>query len=482
MKVKNVLCAINDELLEEFLTKEVSNIKVIANIQYQEALFGYLEKNPDADIDVILLKENLPGASLPLQVVSELRGNYPNIRVVYFITTSDTNKLNTIKTALHFNCVYDIIYDFNDYDAETVYEAIFKPKTFEDIKKENQANSFEEKLESIQKFNELSENNFDLDKKESPIVINKGLNYNNNVKYEYPPSKVISFWSPKAGAGAKTLALNTAYMIAKYTDIDICIADFSKIPNLHLLLNADIINEKNIEYAYVQQANGKLNPYTIENYIINGKSLNCGYANLYVMPGAVHKINFFERLVGKDSPEEIAKIFSGIINNLREKYTIVILVLSSDITHIPTAVALKQCNQINIVLENDVCSIYNLNRYWDKDSGLFNRYKISRDKCKFILNKNYVQDNFYLTKFAKLTGRDIDVFIPLIPDEIFNSVKRANPTSLIHTNKKTRDAFADIVNTITLMEFTDEDDGPNTDNNSGNKKGFLQKFLKKSKK
>ena len=63
--------------------------------------------------------------------------------------------------------------------------------------------------------------------------------------------------------------------------------------------------------------------------------------------------------------------------------------------------------------------------------------------------------------------------VPLVPDELFNSIKMSNPSILTNTSEKAMYGILSVVNTITPMSYSGGSD------DSTNKKGIFNIFGKK---
>lgn len=468
MDFLRVLSATCDNALEEVMEFELSNIKV-QSVRYQEQLEEVLEKDPN--FNLLIMKQNFPGAYHPVQMVKNIRESYPHIRIIFIITTSDESEADKLKTYLYSKQVYDLIYD-HDFTRDHLLSALFNPKTSSDTLDDSKKMSFDDEFNNINAMEKIATYGLEENARNNTEPVN--INYNNNIKYNYPPSKVISFWSPKSGTGVDTLAINTAVMLAKNTDIDVCLVDLSETPNMHLHFNL-IDNRRNIESIYSEQVAGKLSVYTVDNYIVNGSETQLNLPNLHILPGAINRINFYKKIEREDGTNTVGSCFEEIIDILREKYTVVILILSSSIYHLPTVASLRRCSQINMILENDVSCFYNANRFLDTQYGIFHSYKIDRNKCKYIINKFYVKDRFYIEKFMGIVGSDISACVGLIPEEIFSAVKNANPLTLTERFEYAKMDILGVINTITYMEIMPQQAMPET------KKGFLNNIFNKNK-
>lgn len=443
------ISATRDDILEEVIDTELTNVKLEVT-RFQEQLEELLIQ--DSKFNVLLFKEDFPLNCHPLSFIKHIKETYPNIRVIFIMTSTKQDDVDKYTTYLHSKQVYDIIKD-NDFGRDQLISALFEPKSASDILQASKGISFETEFKNINTMEQMAAGGFD-QQNENHInnVANININYNNNVKYSYPSPKVISFWSPKGGTGVDTLAIQTAYMLAKNTNVDVCLADLSDFPNMHLHFNL-MDTRKNIESLYVQQATGKLNVYTVDNYIINGADTQFRLPNLHILPGAVKRINFYKKMESVDGNAFVGNCLESIIDTLREKYTIVILILSSNFYNLPTFAGLKVCNQINMVLENDASSFANANRYLHPEYGIFNACKIDKNKCKIILNKSYVEDTFYIDSFYKINGLPIDAKVPLLPDETYQAYKSASPDLLVSSSEVAKNGILSVVNTITYMEF-----------------------------
>ena len=451
MELFRAISATCDDVLEEVIETELSNIK-LSVIRFQEQLEELLIQ--DSNFNLILFKENFPLNCHPLNFIKYLRENYPHIRIIFIMTSSKSEDIDKYTTYLNSKQVYDIIND-NQFGRDELISAIFEPKSATDALNSSRKVSFEDEFKNVTSMEQFALQGFQDNNEKEPIQ-SIDINYNNNVKYSFPSPKVVSFWSPKGGAGVDTLAIQTAYMIAKNTKIDVCIADFSDSPNMHLHFNI-LDSRKNIESLYIQQAAGKLNVYTVDNYIINGADTQFKLPNLHILPGALKRINFYKRMESIDGKSFVGNCIESIIDTLREKYTVVILILSNNIYNVPTFAGLKKCSQINMILENDASSFYNANRYLEPEYGIFNASKIDSSKCKIILNKMYVKDEFYIENFVKINGLPIAAQVSLLPEEAFSAYKTANPDLFVQNSEIAKYDILSVVNTITYMEFSSEE-------------------------
>lgn len=459
-----------DDILEEVIDTELTNVK-LAVTRYQEQLEELLTQ--DSNFNVLLFKDNFPLNCHPLSFIKIIKESYPHIRIVFITTSTDLEELDKYTTYLHSKQIYDIIKD-NDFGRDQLISALFEPKTATDALASSKKMSFEDEFKNINTMEQMAANGFESESQVGPDN-DININYNNDVKYSFPSPKVISFWSPKGGTGVDTLAIQTAYMLAKNTNIDVCIADFSDSPNMHLHFNM-IDSRRNVESLYVQQATGKLNVYTIDNYVINGADTAFKLPNLHILPGALKRINFYKKMESVDGNAFVGNCLEAIIDTLREKYTVVILILSSNFYNLPTFAGLKKCNQINMVLENDASSFYNANRYLHPEYGIFNACKIDKNKCQVVLNKMYVKDTFYIDNFIKINGLPISAQVSLLPDEAFNAYKSAKPDLFVQSSEVAKYDILSVVNTITHMEFS----APKQNDND--KKGGFSFFKNKKSK
>ena len=459
-----------DDMLEDVIENELSNVR-LQSIRYQQQLEELLRV--DSNFNVLIFKENFPLNCHPLNFIKYVKETYPQIRVVFIMTSIQSDDVDKYTTYLHSKQIYDIIHD-SEFGREELLSALFEPKTAQDAYAASKNMSFEEEFMNINTMEQKAANGFE-EINESTPQQDIQMNYNNNISYSYPSSKVVAFWSPKGGTGVDTLAISTAMMLAKNTTIDVCIADFSDSPNMHLHFNMMDI-QKNIENMYSYQAEGKLNVYTVDNFIVNGMSTNFNLPNLHILPGAIKRINFYDKSASSDGRSFVGNCIETIIDILREKYTIVILILSSNINNIPTIAGLRKCSQINMVLENDASCFYNANRFLHQEYGIFRACKVDSSKIQLILNKSYVKDNFYIDNFLKMNNLNINASVPLLPDEAFRAFKTANPLAFIESGDDAKYGILSVVNTITTMTIN------NSQPESLDKKNFLGGLFKGKKK
>lgn len=447
MNYLRILSATCDDLLEEVLQNDFTNVKLVS-VRYKEQLNEMLTQ--DSQFNVLLFKEDFVKNIHPMQYIKNIKESYPHIRIVFIMTTTNPAELSQYTTYLHSKQIYDIIQN-SDFGKDELIKALFEPKTAQDILQEGRNVSFEEEFRNITMMEEKANNNFAPEEK-LDYTKNIDFNYNNNVKYAYPSPKTVTFWSPKGGTGVDTLAIQTAFMLAENTNIDVCLLDLADTPNMHLHLNI-IDDHRNFEHLYAQQAAGKLNVYTVDNFIINCASTRFKLPNLHIIPGATQHVTFFKQIENADGRVEMSRNISSILDTLREKFTVVIVILSNNILTLPSLIALQKCNHINMVLENDGAGFVNANKYLHDQMGIFNSHKIDKNKCSIVMNKRYVNDNAYIDKFMQINNVNVDASVGLYPDEAFSAYKSANPLTFTKNNPAAKQDILSVVNTITSMEI-----------------------------
>ena len=90
-----IITAIENKKINEHL-KNINNIKIQnSDIQYKEGILEYLEKNKY--LDLIILKENLPGQINLLNLINEIQKTNNKIKIIILIKNNYLEEYQKIK-------------------------------------------------------------------------------------------------------------------------------------------------------------------------------------------------------------------------------------------------------------------------------------------------------------------------------------------------------------------------------------------------
>lgn len=131
MSVNKVLFAINSKAGEDRIEALMEGVAVkVGAVQYREAILGAL-RNTGADI--LLIAESLSGRTDLLQLLKDVRAQFPKTRVIV-LTNERSNRHDPIFSGLVALGIYDII-NQDTVSFETIYSYIVEPRTFRDVAK-----------------------------------------------------------------------------------------------------------------------------------------------------------------------------------------------------------------------------------------------------------------------------------------------------------------------------------------------------------
>ena len=131
MSVNKVLFAINSKAGEDRIEALMKGVAVkVGAVQYREAILGAL-RNTGADI--LLIAESLSGRTDLLQLLKDVRAQFPKTRVIV-LTNERSNRHDPIFSGLVALGIYDII-NQDTVSFETIYSYIVEPRTFRDVAK-----------------------------------------------------------------------------------------------------------------------------------------------------------------------------------------------------------------------------------------------------------------------------------------------------------------------------------------------------------
>jgi DNA-binding NarL/FixJ family response regulator/intracellular sulfur oxidation DsrE/DsrF family protein len=131
--MKNVLFAIGHKKTEEILQDALKSegLNVVGVVTYKS---GILKKIEETRPDVVVIRENILGNENILDIIFEIRTQYPAVRVVFFAETEEDGN-NMIATLVSYG-IYDIL-SGKKLKLAAMVNIIKTPRTLKDIGKFN---------------------------------------------------------------------------------------------------------------------------------------------------------------------------------------------------------------------------------------------------------------------------------------------------------------------------------------------------------
>ena len=398
-KIKKILTAIGNPILNNEL-KKINGLTVVNNdIQYQEGIFETLEINDE--IDFILMSQIIPGDLELEDVVEKIEKINSNIKIILILENYDEN----LEKILEKKGVYRIFYD-NKVEIKDIIKIINEDckmeKYNEEIKREIDElkeyikmnnNLYENKLENNKKqkknkINNKKENkiNNEIKKKKKINNINKKIKekiikkkllnlifYKNNKRKQIlekiinNENKVISILG-NSGSGKSIFSVMLAKSIKKQFK-KILIIDFDILNNsLHTILGVKKYSEE--IKKIIEKNNYKNNEINIENLIIkiNNKV------------DLISGINLIFDANNKISNEKIKEI----IEKLKIYYDVIIIDTTSECFFDYTKEIIKISNKSIYLTEANLIEISKSKRMLEM---YYTNWNIEKNKINIIFNK-----------------------------------------------------------------------------------------------
>ena len=395
-KIKKILTAIGNPILNNEL-KKINGLTVVNNdIQYQEGIFETLEI--DDEIDFILMSQIIPGDLELEDVVEKIEKINSNIKIILILENYDEN----LEKILEKKGVYRIFYD-NKVEIKDIIKIINEDskmeKYNEEIKRE-----IDELKEYIKMNNNLYENKLENNKKQKKnkinnkkekkikkkinnkikekIIKNKLLNfifYKNNKRKqilekiinkennENNENKVISILG-NSGSGKSIFSVMLAKSIKKQFK-KILIIDFDILNNsLHTILGVKKYSEE--IKKIIEKNNYKNNEINIENLIIKINN------KIDLISG----INLIFDANNKISNEKIKEI----IEKLKIYYDVIIIDTTSECFFDYTKEIIKISNKSIYLTEANLIEISKSKRMLEM---YYTNWNIEKNKINIIFNK-----------------------------------------------------------------------------------------------
>ena len=395
--MKKIITAIGNPTLNVNLKKENEFEVMSEDIQYQEGIFEFLEKEPN--INFIILSELIPGNLEIKNLIEKIKLINNNIQIILFLEKENKE----LENYLYAKGINFIFYN-NEIEIKEIVQIIKTNQKEEnnDLKKEivELKKLLEEKNE---KSNVILENTL---KKEKLInIYNKFFSRKKTLKEK---TKEIICVSGTSGAGKSIFTVNLAKSINKNK---ILIIDFDVLNNsLHTILGVKKYSEK-----IINKMENKSNEIKIEELIIKINSKIDLISGVNLLFNSNYKIN----------NEKI----KNILDTLAKKYNVIIIDTSSECFLDFTKEIMKLSNLNIFISETNLLQIKKaknlLNIY-------INKWKIPIKSFYIIFNKYDVNSIDF--SILKNIFSDFNILGKLNNDSNYNLIINKNAIGNINRN------------------------------------------------
>lgn len=326
--MKKIITAIGDEKLNQILKQENTFEVMAEDIQYQEGILEYLEK--DNQINFLILSELLPGNIEIKKLIEKIKLINNEIQIILFLE----KKNEELENYLYAKGIYSIFYH-NQIELKEIIELIKNNQKNENSEIKKELNELKKILMQKEKMKKV---NFIFHKQESKNK--KELNQEKNKNTIKKNEKEIICISGTSGVGKSIFSINFAKTMENSKN-KILIIDFDILNNsLHTILGIQKYSEK-IKNK-IKKSN-LLKEIKIEELIMKvNKKIDL-----------ISGINLLF-----DSKYQISSIkVKNILNKLKEKYDIIIIDTSSECFFDYTKEIMKLCNLNIFITEANLLEI-----------------------------------------------------------------------------------------------------------------------------
>ena len=372
----NIITALKNPNINKKI-KEKTNFNIIGNdIQYQEGIIEMLEKN--GEIDLIIISELLPGEYSFKELIDKIKGIKNNIEMIVILK----EKNEEIKNYLISKGIFNIFFN-NEITIEELIKIINQKNN---IKKEIEINEEIKQLKKIileknnKKINLKIFNN-DKIKKIKNNLNNYIKNKNKKTNEKENNKKIISVVGT-GGVGKSSFCTIFAKTIKN-----------KKI----LIIDFDILNSSINSILGTKKYPKKFK----EN------NIKIGVDKLIIRIDKNIDILCATKFLVDEDYKKIKEEFSSTLNNLKDKYDLIIIDNSSECFFEYTKEILKKSDLILFLVEPNITELKKSRNLLDI---YINKWKIKKEKINIIFNKtniNSIDDKILKTLFSdfKILGK-----------------------------------------------------------------------------
>ena len=359
--MKKIVTAIGNHHLNEKLKQENTFEILGEDIQYQEGIFEFLEK--EKNIDFLILSELLPGNMEIKKIVEKVKDSNPNIQIILFLD----HKNQELENYLYAKGIFSIFYH-NQINIQELIHFIKNNQKNENQEIKKQLDELkkivlqknEKKLNKNKIKNNLQKNNYYSNfMKLKKYFLNQNLEKNNLIKKE------IICISGTSGIGKSIFSINLAKTFQHHK---ILLIDFDILNNsLHTILGIKKYSEK---IKNKIQKNNLLKEINIEELIIKINSKIDLISGINLLFDSKYKIS--------------SSKIKNILEKLKQKYDVIIIDTSSECFFDYTKEIMKNSNLNIFITEANLLEIKKaknlLNIY-------INEWNIEQKKFNILFNK-----------------------------------------------------------------------------------------------
>lgn len=408
----NIITALNNPNINKKI-KEKTSFNIIGNdIQYQEGIIEMLEKN--GEIDLIIISELLPGEYSFRDLINKIKQINNKIDIIPILKEKNEEINNYLISKGIFNVFFN-----NELTIEELIKIINEKNN---IKKEIEINEEIKKLKKIileknnKKINIKIFNNNKIKKIKNNLFKyfkNKNIKIN-NIKNN---KKIISVIGP-GGVGKSSFCTIFAKLIKNKK---ILIIDFD-------ILNSSI-NSIFGTKKYPKKFKENNVKIEVDKLIIKvDKNINILCATKYLVDE-----NY------KKTKEE----FSNELNNLKDKYDLIIIDNSSECFFEYTKEILKKSDLILFLVEPNLIELKKSKKLLDI---YINKWKIKKEKINIIFNK--ININSIDSKILKTLFYDFNILGKIKININYNLIINK---SFKFINKKIKNDYLKIINNLKIF-------------------------------
>lgn len=402
----NIITALNNPKLNKKI-REKTNFNIIGNdVQYKEGIIEMLEKN--GEIELAIISELLPGEYTFMELIEKIKNINKEIEIIVILKEDKEE----IKNYLISKGVFDIFIN-NKISIEEIIEKINEKNK---IKKELEIN---EEIKQLKKII-LEKNNKKINiklfsNKKIKIIKNKIKNILKNKKNKTRKiknnKKIISVIGT-GGVGKSSFCTIFAKIIENKK---ILIIDFD-------ILNSSINSIFGIIKDPIKKEDAKINKDGSDLIIKIDKNIEILCAT---------------KILVDENYKKIKEEFSNILNELKNKYDLIIIDNSSECFFEYTKEILNKSDLLFFLVEPNIIELKKSRKFLDI---YINKWKIKKEKINIIFNKTNI--NSIDNKILKTIFSDFKILGKIKININYNLIINKN---LKIINKKIKDDYKKII-------------------------------------
>lgn len=407
----NIITALNNPKLNKKI-REKTNFNIIGNdIQYKEGIIEMLEKN--GEIELAIISELLPGEYTFIELIEKIKNKNKGIEIIAILKEDKEE----IKNYLISKGVFDIFIN-NKISIEELIEKINEKNK---IKKEIEIN---EEIKQLKKII-LEKNNKKINiklfnNKKIKIIKNKIINIlknkNNKINNLKNNKKIISVIGT-GGVGKSSFCTIFAKIIKN-----------KKI----LIIDFDILNSSiNSIFGTIK------NPIKKED-----AKINKDVSDLIIKTDKNIEILCATKILVDKNYKKIKEEFSNILDDLKNKYDLIIIDNSSECFFEYTKEILNKSDLLFFLVEPNIIELKKSRNFLDI---YINKWKIKKEKINIIFNKTNI--NSIDNKILKTIFSDFKILGKIKININYNLIINKN---LKIINKKIKDDYKKIIQNCNL--------------------------------